>query len=149
MTNQTSQGQTIRSSLEPLARLVWYLVSLSVLIFYIYGISLYHKANYPAPALISETLNRIGLAGELYAIVTIAADLLFVGAFILMGYFMFWRRGDNHIVFVASLTMISMTHIFTGLTLYVSGEVYAQYNIGFSTFLGFIGNGLMLLSVYT
>jgi tRNA A-37 threonylcarbamoyl transferase component Bud32 len=147
--NSSGSSHKIQKSIAGLAKLVWYLVAFTMLGYYLWLMYQYHDVISPPTERIAAVMNRLGLAGDVYAFVTLLADALFVGTFMFMGFLMFWRRGDNPVVYAASLTMITLTSIFTGLIWYRSNVPYEAYIFGLERVISFLANSLGLLAIYT
>jgi tRNA A-37 threonylcarbamoyl transferase component Bud32 len=148
MSSQSTNLQ-ISPKLAPLARLAWLALALTSFLFYLWVLIQYHQHNHPAPNYVAEAMTRLGLPAEVYIIVMILADLLYVGAFMAMGAILFWKRGDNPIVYCVSLSMIVVTNVFTGLVFYRTDAPYMPFVLFVDDFLRVLGNSLILLMLYT
>lgn len=147
--NTQSASQVIPKQIAVFAQLNWIFVALAAFFYYLFLIYQYHQHNIPAPELISAAMGRIGLASEIYSYLTILADVIFVGAFMAVGLIMYLRRGNNPTVYMASITLFGLTVIFTGLPYYLTGAPNEVYILSLDRLLGFIGNGLSLIAVYS
>jgi hypothetical protein len=103
---ETHNHNQIPRRWQPIARIVWIGIALLILVVLLAALPPRIDQQLQDPYNLFSSFERLGLSVQFFAIFGTALDLLTAVGFILIGALAFWRKSDDWMVFLVSLTLL-------------------------------------------